>query len=62
VEAFFATGIETIFDTAIVVEVVVVGVQADRISVPKINIKRGTMLLPREPAMQGRLISLFLSI
>jgi len=56
VEVFFASGIEAFFATGIVV-----GVQADRISIPKIEIKRGSILLSREPATQERLISFFLS-
>jgi hypothetical protein len=46
VETFFATGIEE-------------GVQAERISIPTANAKRGNMLLPGKPAMQERLIIIF---
>ncbi len=37
------------------------GVQADRITIPKITTEEASILLLRKPAMQERIISLFLS-
>ena len=57
VEVFFDKGLEICFDTWVIVDV-----QADRISIPKTNAKRGSVHLSRKPAMQERFLSLFLYI